>query len=344
MSPVSRGRKGHKNSKQGREGRPMELVGGGVQPVEGQGSEVSRDITGDVSDEADISDDIGPGEVDTALSAMLGDARVVMADLAEATDPIEGEYRTATLLAVGYGNSADSAEIFARLFIDEAEQTATPGAAALLHCIAVLTPEPARTAATEAADRLAAAGVVAPAWVAELEAPVTAGEFVQWSEPDAGGSLVFGSFERAGRPEAFVLFVDDEDCGAANDLAPFYDDDTAEARRLAAEQASHDPQPLSAAEFRWQIEAALDARAVHDRQLLDMDLDAFEFDDEFDAEDVLAPEDELWDELDDSDLDAEDAVSDEVPHEITDVILRARLRTLPKLAKPAPVHVHTETL
>ena len=236
-----------------------------------------------------------------------------IAEFEQVDEPVDGEYLAAGLLAVGYGESDDYLEVFARLFIEKAEELGTPGALAFLRCVAALACGPACTLAGEAADTLAAAGVVAPEWVAELDEPVTAGEFARWPDADGTGATLFGSFARAGRTDGFLVYVDDENCGAAYDLAPFVGVGLEESRRLTDEQELADEEPVSAEDFRWQVQAALDARVLHDRgaRLLGV-----EWDD---------PEDE-----------------DAIPHEVVEVVTRARLAALPMAAKPLPVHVHPE--
>jgi len=284
MSPVSRGRKGKKNKKQ--------QEPAAKQPVE----------LGELGE----PEDLGLGE-------MMAEVVARIAEFEHVDDPVDGEYLAAGLLAVGYGESADYGEVFARLFIDEARKLSEPGALAFLRCIAVLTPEPVRSLAREAAQELVSAGVDAPAWVSELEKPLTAGEFVRWSDADGAGHTLFGSFDRAGRSDGFLVFVDDENCGAAYDLAPFVGEGLTEARQLTDEQEPADAEPMTAEDFRWQVQAALDARMVHDRGARELGIE--------------------WDEPEDE---------DSIPHEVVDVVVRARLEALPLSVKMLPVHVHPE--
>ncbi|WP_068020682.1 hypothetical protein [Nocardia mexicana] len=288
MSPVSRGRKGKNKKQQVREAESV----------------ASPELGALDLDAVDVGIDR------SGFEGMIDDIEATIARLADVDDPVDGEYLAASLLAATYG-TPEYDEPFASMFIEEALRQAGPGGVAFLQCIAALTPEPSRTAALEAADRLAATGVEAPAWVAELARPVTAGEYLRWTTADGQGSVLYGSFERAGRADGVLLFIDDEDCGAANDLAPFIGEGLAEARRLTDERESSSGEPIAADEFRWQVEAALAARALHERAALELGIEPEE------------PEDE-----------------DDVPHEVTDVVLRARLRTLPMSAKPLPVHVH----
>ncbi|MGF6887291.1 hypothetical protein ABIA39_004426 [Nocardia sp. GAS34] len=284
MSPVSRGRKGKKTKKQDRAEVPVEADSGDLASPE----------------------DLGMGE-------MMDEVAARIAEFEQVDEPVDGEYLAAGLLAVGYGESEDYREVFARLFIDKARELASPGAVAFLRCVAELTSEPARALASEAAAELAGAGVVAPAWVSELDQPVSAGEFVRWPDTDGAGATLFGSFFRAGRTDGFLVFVDDDNCGAAYDLAPFVGEGLEESRRLTDEQEPADEEPMSAEDFRWQVQAALDARMLHDRAARELGIE------------IEEPEDE-----------------DSIPHEVVEVVVRARLAVLPELTKPLPVHVHPE--
>ncbi|WP_169813386.1 hypothetical protein [Nocardia vaccinii] len=279
MSPVSRGRKGRENKRE-------EVRGSDAEVVE--------------------YDDLG-------VTAMMAEVVARIAEFEQVDEPVDGEYLAAGLLSVGYGESADYLEVFVRLFADRAEEMATPGALAFLRCVTALTEEPSRSIAREAGDRLAAAGVVPPAWVPELNEPLTAGEFVRWADVEGTGATLFGSFSRAGRTDGFLIFVDDENCGAAYDLAPFVGEGLTESRRLTDEQEPADEEPMTPGEFRWQVQAALDARMLHDRGAREAGVE--------------------WEEPEEDDA---------IPHEVAEVVVRARLATLPAAGKPLPIHVHPE--
>jgi hypothetical protein len=261
-----------------------------------------------------IPDDANAGAApDLGVPEMMDEVVARIAEFEQVDEPVDGEYLAAGLLAVGYGESAEYREVFSRLFVDKAEELATPGAAAFLRCFAALTLEPEHTLAVQAADRLTAAGVVTPEWVGELDEPVIAGEFVRWPDSDGAGATLFGSFERAGRTDGFLIFVDHDNCGAAYDLAPFVGEGLEEARRLTDEQEPAEQEPMSAEDFRWEVQAALDARMLHDRAARELGLG--------------------WDEPEEE---------DSIPHEVVEVVARARLTVLSVSSKPLPVHVHPE--
>ncbi|MBB5912822.1 hypothetical protein BJY24_001689 [Nocardia transvalensis] len=297
MSPVSRGRKGKKTSKN--QARTADRAGAGTGEPEFEAADLALEDT-------ELSIDRG------GFEQLIDEIAATIGRFEDVDDPVDGEYMAASLLAATYG-TPEYDEPFAMMFVDEAEKLGGPGALAFLRCVAALTADPARAAALEAAARLAAAGASAPDWVAELDEPVTAGEYLRWPTDDGQGAVLYGSFERAGRSDGVLLFVDDEDCGAANDLAPFIGEGLTEARRLTNERESAPEEPITAGEFRWQVESALNARALHERTALELGIEPPE------------PED-----------------PDEVSHEVTDVVLRARIRALPMPDKPLPAHTHPE--
>src|SRR5207247_5546417 len=89
-------------------------------------------------------------------------------------------------------------------------------------------------------------------------------------------SVLACSFQRAGRSHAIVLSVDHTDCGAASDiLLPEADQlpQVLELMRASGSGVEITAEQLDGAEFRWQVERALDARAVHDSELSDDEMD-----------------------------------------------------------------------
>jgi hypothetical protein len=75
-----------------------------------------------------------------------------------------------------------------------------------------------------------------------------------------------------------VVSVDDLDCGAATDILLLEADQLPQALEMIRSQARADgvevtTEPLDPPELRWQIENALDARAVHDSDRGERDID-----------------------------------------------------------------------
>src|SRR4051812_31314674 len=140
-------------------------------------------------------------------------------------------------------------------------------------------------AASAAADRLVEAGLPRPGWAGELGQPVTADECWRLSDPAGTGSMLACSFHRAGRSHAVVVSVDHLDCGAATDILLLEADQLPQALEMMRSQARADgvevtTEPLDPPELRWQIENALDARAVHDSDGGERDLDELPVDED----------------------------------------------------------------
>jgi hypothetical protein len=93
------------------------------------------------------------------------------------------------------------------------------------------------------------------------------------------------SFHRAGRSHAVVVSVDDLDCGAATDILLLEADQSPRALEMLRSQARAGgvevaKLPLDPRELRWQIENALDARAVHDSDGGECDIDELPVDED----------------------------------------------------------------
>ena len=114
---------------------------------------------------------------------------------------------------------------------------------------------------------------------------VTAEDCWRLSDPAGTGSTLACSFHRAGRSHAVVVSVDDLDCGAATDILLLEADQLPQALEMLRSQARADgvevtQQPLDPPELRWQIENALDARAVHYRDDGERDIDELPVDED----------------------------------------------------------------
>jgi hypothetical protein len=137
-----------------------------------------------------------------------------------------------------------------------------------------------------------------------------------WHIIDTQGtaSLLACSFHRAGRSHAVVMSVDHLDCGAASGIVLLGADqlpETLEMMRAGARDGGCEIQQeaLDPAELRWQVEAALDARAVHDNDARELGLDAGPVD--------------------------EDGLPD---YRALAVLLRARMNAVPGSSKPTAPH------
>jgi hypothetical protein len=142
---------------------------------------------------------------------------------------------------------------------------------------------------------------------------VQLGQCQRLVDSDGSASVLVCSFDRAGRSHGFVIQVDHSDCDAAADIALFPAemlDEVLDTIRGDGKRAglAITAEVLDPAEFRWQAERALDARAVHDRE-----------DD--------GPE--LAEELDDEDGPG---------YHLLATLLRARMRALPEPSRPPAPH------
>ncbi len=192
------------------------------------------------------------------------------AELVEAEDPLEAEIAGAAIVALGAPVGAMFQEALAGGFVPAFEASGGTGAVAMLRAIGAVQPGPAGAAAVAAADRLVRAGVAEPGWVAELAEPVTVSDCLRLADTQSTASILVCSFHRAGRSHAILTTVNHDACGAADDITLF--DADLLPKVLAGVQATGRnsgfdiaTQALDPAEFRWQVEKALDARAVHDR-------------------------------------------------------------------------------
>jgi hypothetical protein len=232
------------------------------------------------------------------------------AELLTADDPIDAELFGAALLSVGDLAGDGFAEVLSDGIVPAAAESATPESLAVLLAIDAVD---GGVAAADAIGRLVNAGVPVPAWTNELREPVQLGQCQRLVDSDGSASVLVCSFDRAGRSHGFVIQVDHSDCDAAADIALFPAemlDEVLDTIRGDGKRAglAITAEVLDPAEFRWQAERALDARAVHDRE-----------DD--------GPE--LAEELDDEDGPG---------YHLLATLLRARMRTLPEPSRPPAPH------
>lgn len=184
--------------------------------------------------------------------------------LLTADDPLEAELFGAECVA----GAGDTGEDFAAELVPLIEERGTAESLATLLAVGAVS---GSLPAAEGARRLLDAGVAAPPWAGELAAPLRAGTFRRFADPDGGASILLASFVRAERSHGFVVNVDDQDCHAATDAVLLPGDAVAEAAELIRRDARRMgvalvEQELDGAEFRWYAERALAARAVHDEE------------------------------------------------------------------------------
>ena len=236
------------------------------------------------------------------------------ADVAGFEDAVDAEMAAAMFVSAGATLGEAFEQALVGGFVPEFEARGTTGSLAMLASIAAVAPGRGGQAASAAAGRLGRAGVARPRWAAELGEPVTVTDCVRVRDTQGTASVLACAFHRGDRSHAFLVSVDELDCGAASDIAVLDADQLPDALN-AVQSGGRDggfeivTDALGAAEFRWRIEKALTARAVHDGDLL---------------EDSLPTGDD------------ED---DEGPgYPALAVLLRARMATLPAPDKPPAPH------
>lgn len=283
MSPVSRGRKSKKRNRPG--GPPVSLVTD-TEPCDcpacaGMPVELSELVDGILADVPD----------DDPLA-----------------DPITAEFGAALVVAMCEMAGEEYDDALADGFVPEFESRAGTRALIMLLAFGSVCGGRAATAAADAARQMVDAGVDVPTWAAELTTPVTAGDCWRFADPEGAGAMLLGTFDRAGRAHTFVVGIDHTDCGAAVNIELLDAEGLPEAMEIVRQTfGAVSEERLDPAEWRWQVECALDARAVHD-----------EGESPFD----------------------EEGLPDYYP---LAVLLRARLRALPESGKPKPPHEDLST-
>ena len=265
MSPVSRGRKGKNKNKTAKSAR---------QPV-----------ALDLFSAPDTCDCPACSGEDFDPRRLIDEVLTGAADLVTSADPLEAELAGSVFMSIGAMAGEEFNEALVGELIPAFEARACPETVAMLLAIGSVAPDRVGKAASAAADRLVEAGVPRPGWAGELGKPVTADDCWRLSDPAGTGSMLACSFHRAGRSHAVVVSVDDLDCGAATDILLLEADQLPQALEMLRSQARADgvevtQQPLDPPELRWQIENALDARAVHDSDGGERDIDELPVDED----------------------------------------------------------------
>lgn len=136
------------------------------------------------------------------------------------TDPLDVELGGAEFLSLmrqGADNPADLPDMLATL-ITEAEQDRRPAALALLRALAHLAPDPVRSQAAAAADRLVTDGLADPPWAADLGAPVVSTCFGYTDE--VSQEVIAITFRYGRQRHAFSVLIDYELGGGVKDVWP----------------------------------------------------------------------------------------------------------------------------
>jgi hypothetical protein len=261
-------------------------------------------------------EDVDPGQ-------MLDELLDGVAGLADCDDALDAELAGAALVAMVTVIGDALMPAFVEEFIPRIEAKAGPDALALLRAmgsVAVGVQEQVASAATAAASRLAATGVPQPRWDGELAEPVRVVDCVRLYDGQETLSVLVASFRRAGRGHACMVFVDEQDSGAAAHILFVDAEDLPEVldeirTRGRADDLDIETQVLNPAELRWYVERALHARAVYDEEEPD-DAASAMFDDEEGEE--------------------------EPPYPVLALLVRARLAALPQARRPDGARYHAD--
>lgn len=288
MSPVSRGRKNKRDRKATRRAAPLTVIG-------------------PPSDECDCpacnGTELDPQEMVEDLLASAG-------ALLKEDDPIAVELIGAAFstLFTFAGDADEAVEAASLRVLSMIAGKEAVDALAVLLALASVADGPVGEAATAGVARLRAAGIAPPNWAGELEEPVLAADCQVLRDATDTASMLSCVFHRAGRSHGVVVFVDEEECGAAADILLLDAPQVPAVLEIAQRQGGRPPESLDPAEFRWQVERALDARAVHDAE-------------------------------DGADLDEDQFGDDDGPGYLPlSVLLRARMKALPAPTKPPAPH------
>jgi hypothetical protein len=196
------------------------------------------------------------------------------ADLVGCEDPLDAELAGALFVAMALAGGEEMAATFAQAFVPGIEARGNGAALSLLTAIGAAAgggPEQVAKAAVAAAGRLAASGVPMPAWAGEVEQPLRAGPFTRLYDTAGTMAVLVGVFDRGGRAHAVMVVVDHDDCGAAADVLILDAADLPEALKDIRDGSRRDgltikTEELGAPAFRWYVEQAMQARAVHDSE------------------------------------------------------------------------------
>lgn len=276
MSPKSRGRKRRRNSKRptarGRSNRSSSQ--------RGQARSTASYPGGAGSPGGSYANSISTDAADQLLDILLAEG----SDLLAEDDPLGAQLAAADLLASGdYQLGFDPAldpdgsgpeafftdTVLTDVLLPPLEKRADERSLAYLLALASVAAEPAAGAAYQASERLRAAGIGEPSWAQDLRKPLTVTRCLRMHDDADTGSVLLCECARGVWKHALIIAVDHTDCHAAEDVWVVDHRNADDVIDLVADNAVETGVPLQTddldpAEFRWQAERAIHARAVHD--------------------------------------------------------------------------------
>ena len=168
-------------------------------------------------DEADIAELFAPIEPSKAFGVVLREAQDVLSHI---HGPVDAELWGSDMigaLASGAAGTPEVMDVLATAIVPAAEESGTPEALALLRIFGAIGSAELRSAATEAAGRVVAAGVPDPSWAAMIGAPAV-GEC--WHYSDIGGrqESVTATFAYGDAQHALSVLIDHGKGGGLKDV------------------------------------------------------------------------------------------------------------------------------
>jgi hypothetical protein len=168
-------------------------------------------------DDPDIDELFAPIEPANAFGVVLSEANHVLSHIRE---PVDAELWGSDMVGALSGDAAAEPDVMAELatsLVPAAEACGTAEALALLRIFGALGSAELRTAATEAAQRLTAAGVPDPGWAATIGSPTVG---TCWHYGDIGGrqESVTVTFGYGAAEHALSVLIDHGKGGKLKDV------------------------------------------------------------------------------------------------------------------------------
>ena len=210
-------------------------------------------------DDPDIAELFAPIEPAKAFGVVLREAQDVLSHI---HGPVDAELWGSDMIGALASDAAGAPEVMTVLttaIVPAAEESSTPEALALLRIFGAIGSAELRSAATEAAERVVAAGVPDPSWAATIGAP-TVGKC--WHYGDVGGrqESVTATFAYGDEEHALSVLIDHGKGSGLKDVWVGDADGLLDKTWLAAEA---DPlvvfETIDAANARERLEQAISA-------------------------------------------------------------------------------------
>jgi hypothetical protein len=168
-------------------------------------------------DDADLAELFAPIDPSKAFGVVLREAQDVLSHI---QGPVDAELWGSDMIGALASDAAGAPEVMAVLataIVPAAEESGTPEALALLRIFGAIGTAELRSAATEAAERVVAAGVPDPVWAAMIGAPAVE---TCWHYGDIGGrqESVTATFAYGADEHALSVLIDHGRGGGLKDV------------------------------------------------------------------------------------------------------------------------------